>query len=196
LSWRLNQEQKAELQERDLKIAEANEGVAKSKEELARLEIELARAQKEAEEERIARLKLEEKIAPRRLSVEQQARIAEKLRFYAGQRINVLIYRGDVEAWVVADQIKAALGGEHGAGWIVNSATVTEWNRAFSGMLVETTVKADAKGLAAASALVSVLAAEKIVLSGPSPALAALKGEAFGVLDPQANIQLVIGNKP
>ena len=193
----------ARIEEAKTEAAKANEGLAKANADIARLtadsarlNLEVAKAQKETEQERIARLKIEEKVAPRRITKEQQETIAGKLKSFAGQRINVLIYRGDVEAWFIADQIKLALGGVAGAGWIVHSATVTEFNRAISGMMVETTLKADAKGVAAAKALVSVLSAEKLVVSGPSPALETLKAGAFGILDSEAAIQLVVGNKP
>lgn len=164
--------------------------------EIAMLNLDVAKAQKEVEQEKIARLKIEEKVAPRRLTKEQQETIARKLSPLAGEIINVLIYRGDVEAWFLADQIKIALGGATGAGWIVHSATVTEFNRAFSGIVVETTLRADPKTVSAAKALVSVLSAEKLVVRGPSPVLESLRFEAFGKLSSEAGIHLVVGNKP
>src|ERR1700674_4322670 len=54
-------------------------------------------ANKIAEEERLARIKIEEKIAPRRLSQEQQNTITAKLMPFAGIRMNFWAYSGDTE---------------------------------------------------------------------------------------------------
>src|SRR5438309_1147337 len=174
--------------------AEAQKAAGEANERAGSAEQRAAEANEKAEQEKLARVKIEQKVAPRRLTKEQQERIARKLKPFAGQRINVLIYRGDVEAWFIADQIKVALGGITGAGWIVHSATVTEFNRAFSGMMVETTVKANDDSLIAAKLLIAVLSAEHLVVGGPSAALKELRAEAFGDLDSEANIQLVVGN--
>jgi hypothetical protein len=81
-----------------LEIAKANEGAATALTKAAQAEENLGTARKEAalaneraaeankiaEGERLARLKIEERLAPRTLSVEQQKRIESKLKPFAG----------------------------------------------------------------------------------------------------------------
>ncbi len=59
-----------------------------------------AEANKKAEEERLERVKIQEKLAPRHLSAEQRQGIAVRLRPFAGTKINVFAYGGDQESGV------------------------------------------------------------------------------------------------
>lgn len=58
----------------------------------------------------VERIGDKQRFGPRRLTPAQQEKIAIKLRRFAGERIDVLAYQGDVEPWFVADQIAGALG--------------------------------------------------------------------------------------
>ena len=187
---------RAQMLQQQKQKQESDREILRLSTEAIRLKLEITEAQKATEQERLARLKIEERVANRRLTEAQQERIARKLSVFAGRSINVLIYRGDVEAWSIADQIKLALGGKKGAGWIVHSARVAEFNRAFSGMLVETTAHAGPEDVSAANALVSALSAETLVVRGPIKPTPELRWEAHGNLDTKAGVHLVVGTKP
>lgn len=84
------------------KIAQANTAgdVAKA---------EAAKANATAESERLARTKLEAKLAPRRLAEVQQQEIATSLIQYAGKTVRLESYGLDAESAVLAFQIRGAL---------------------------------------------------------------------------------------
>ena len=134
--------------------------------------------------------------ARRSLTGAQIAAIANKLRPFAGESIDILSYRDDVEAWWIANKIEIALGafGDE-AGWRVHFATVTEYNRALDGMVVETTDHADSKDLSAAKALVSALQSEGVVVGGPISIMKNLHADAFGDVTNEP-IHLTVGNRP
>lgn len=90
-----------------LEIASANERAANAEKESARLS-------KEAEEERLARAKIEEKLAWRALSREQQGRISSKLHPFLGQEFTIVTYADDAEAINLRDSMFTIL---QSAGW-------------------------------------------------------------------------------
>lgn len=69
-----------------------------------------------AEEERLARVKLEERVAWRRLTRDQQSEIGSRLGRFSGQLAAVWYNAGDHEGGVFASDIAAAL---HLANWNV-----------------------------------------------------------------------------
>jgi hypothetical protein len=127
----------------------------------------------------IERVGDKQRFGPRRLTPKQQENIAIKLKRFAGERIDVLAYQGDVEPWFIADQIAAALGKPPGAGWTVRFGRVKEINRAFNGMLVETTPRANVEDKNAAKALVSALIKIHLSVAGPFPVPSGLAVEAY-----------------
>jgi hypothetical protein len=74
------------------RIADAD---ARAKEADARA----AEANQKAEKERLARLKIEERFAPRRFTAQQEAEIIAALAPFAGQKITVLRTSNDSEEW-------------------------------------------------------------------------------------------------
>lgn len=70
--------------------------------------LELAKLTKEAEDERSARVKLENKIAPRRVDLEQRKSIAAALISFRGRKVRLESYALDVEAAVFGKQLAAA----------------------------------------------------------------------------------------
>ncbi|MFZ1009151.1 MAG: hypothetical protein WAN65_20080 [Candidatus Sulfotelmatobacter sp.] len=67
----------------ELDIARANRGAAESIEQAANAEKQAAESNRKAEEERVARLKLEATLKPRRLTANQKARLSSILRPFA-----------------------------------------------------------------------------------------------------------------
>jgi hypothetical protein len=76
---------------------EARKEASAADERAARAESETARLNKLAEEERLARVKIEERIAWRTLTQEQQHRIRNELMPFSGQEFSLATYRDDQE---------------------------------------------------------------------------------------------------
>jgi hypothetical protein len=178
---RIDAARTAELATLNKDIAQANERAAE--------------ANKKAEEERLARIKIEEKMAWRHLSPEQQERIEVKLRPFAGERANVFIYSGDNEINGIANEIGVALGGPKGAQWIVSGAPEQPSGFTVSGILVEWKSTADTKAKEAANSLVSALKAEHLAVAGPSNEVPRMR-VTYGHADDAAQIVITIGKKP
>ncbi len=77
--------------------------------DIAKANERAAEANKMAEEERLARLKIEERLAPRRLSAEQIATLVKDLKPLSGRDVNLLFISGDPETAVFADLLTGAL---------------------------------------------------------------------------------------
>lgn len=72
-----------ELSSKGVLIAQANERAANA-------EVRAAEANQKAEEERLARVKIEERLAPRSLTAQQIIGLSERLKPYAGVSIDIL----------------------------------------------------------------------------------------------------------
>jgi hypothetical protein len=68
-----------------------------------------ARLSQEAANTEWKAAQLQEALAWRLLTAQQQRQIAAAPKPYAGQKINCVVYFSELEAWVFADQIEAAL---------------------------------------------------------------------------------------
>lgn len=86
-------EAEARVQEANLEIARLNKETAKlsvdaesARADIAKANERAAEANQKAEEERLARVKLEDKVAWRTLTQEQQERISSKIKQFAGQQ--------------------------------------------------------------------------------------------------------------
>jgi hypothetical protein len=158
-----------------------------------------ARLAKESADTQLKAAIIEKDLAGRHLTNEQEAAIVKKLRPFAGERIVVLAYQEGYEPWYIEDQIAYALGGKDSAGWVVSSGRVRELNRAFGGILVETTPKATGKHKDAAKALASALADSGLLVAGPLPVQTGLQTEVFAHADNGPSdqpIHLTIGTNP
>jgi len=101
-----------DLREKELKIAEANdragaaiERASNADERASRNEKDAARLTKEAEDERMARVKIEARVAWRRLTLQQKAHLAAAVGRFSNQAAaNFWFSAGDTEAsWFAAD---------------------------------------------------------------------------------------------
>jgi hypothetical protein len=88
---------------KSLKIAKGYES------QIAEAQREAAESKKEAETERLERVQLETLVAPRRLSLDQQRRIADACRKFHGHGVLVKSYGADGEGAALAGQIIAVL---------------------------------------------------------------------------------------
>ena len=179
------------------RIADANKASSEAAARAAEANRAAAEANEKAEKERLARVKIEERMAPRRLTREQQKRISESLKRYAGQKLNVFAYNSSPEAMSIANEVIAALTGS-GAGWVLSVSAGQEGSgRAVPGMLLEVKATATQTDSAAARALVEALSREGLAVAGPArpwEGASALMGSINE--DPTANIKLTIGHKP
>lgn len=118
-----------DLKEKDVQIAEANakaedarKGTETAKTEAAKANAEAAKANEKAESERLARLKIEERLAPRFLTTEQQNELSEKLKKFAGQNLDIFAFGDTPEIIRITYLVNSAL---ISAGWITRAWTVT-----------------------------------------------------------------------
>jgi|SRR5712691_9124339 len=72
-------------------------------------EREAAQLRKVAEQERLARIRVEERVAWRRLTTQQQAKIASRLTRFSGQPVSLWYHASDVEGSMFATNIGSAL---------------------------------------------------------------------------------------
>lgn len=187
--------------------AKANEGmaIAQTNAEQARAQAANALTEQEKlrqenlrlsikfEEERIARLKIEERLAPRRLTKEQQRTIVGKVLPFSGQKLNLVASTDVSEVVNIANTILSIL---KEANWMFGTYIGNDMARSVSGILVEVLPGAEDSTKAAAQALASALSAENLAVGGPQPAASnALTGMFTGESIPDAKIRLTVGNK-
>jgi hypothetical protein len=165
-----------------------------SRERIAQLELRTAEANQKAEQERQARIKIEQRMVDRDLSPPQQRTIANKLRQFssAGQKVEIfgIAEVSDVEK--IGNSLASAL---ILAGWKLHGLKGSAVSRrVFSGIVVES--DPDETFQSAARALVSALKDEELDVSGPEsikPLGAA--GTFAGQPLPDAKIRITIGPK-
>jgi len=97
-------------------VAETNERAAHAEDRAAANEREAARLGKLAEDERLARVELESKVAWRRLGAKEQSQIASHLKQFSGEPALIAHSPNDIEAATFATEIATAL---QMAGWKV-----------------------------------------------------------------------------
>jgi hypothetical protein len=99
----------ARIAESDAKAKSAEATAKKFESQIAEAQRDAAESKKEAETERLERVKLEALVAPRSLSLDQQRRIADACRKFHGHGVLVKSYGTDGEGAALAEQIIAAL---------------------------------------------------------------------------------------
>jgi hypothetical protein len=95
----------------------SNTAISEAQARSAEANARAAEANKIAEEERLARVKIETRLAPRSLSQESRNSISQAVKQFAPQTFDILWYPDDQESLNFANQIFAAL---KDAGWILN----------------------------------------------------------------------------
>lgn len=195
-----NREQLAQMErldsERAAEIAHLNSEIAKARERTAEAVARAAAANEKAEQERLARAQIEEKLEPRHLSESQQSEIASKLESFHRKRVTVFRSKQAPEIAVFANEIAEAL---KSAKWHVGQAVKTEWDRIVLGVLVEVNSeaeKADPDIGRAAAALVGALRAEGVAVRGPLPLTNSRFTAEADQGDLGAPIHVMVGAKP
>ena len=154
-----NRKLQTELKQKDDAIAAITGETAKANERAAE-------ANRIAEQERLARIKIEERLAPRHLSNEQIAQLSRDLPALRGKSVNVVFITGDPETGRYASTLESAL---KAAGLNVQLIPAMILGQVRNGLTLEigTNRMQDANVLA--NALINAGLAEKPVPSATSP---------------------------
>jgi hypothetical protein len=181
------------------RASQANERAASNEKEAASLRKEASRLGKRAEDERLARVMIEEKIADRHLSIEQQRKIAAKLRRFAGTRLNLFAFsNGGDEVVKLGNELLRVLTGPNSAEWVVSPSLADEPGLVVPGIGIEVQQNADPRSIEAANALLSALTDERLsvgVIPAPPPGEHGMRAGRLNE-DPKAMIRIIIGKKP
>lgn len=171
-------------------IAEANRAAAEANKAAAL-------ANEKAERERLARAEIEKALAPRSLSSLQVSHLADDLRRFQGQKVQVVLAPNDPEVVMLWNQLHTALGAETGAGLAMNVLVGQEGGRAIEGILVEFDQASSKVIESSAHALVEALRAQGLEVLGPLRSqFGALSVMATGgTRDPGAQLKVSIGRK-
>lgn len=175
-------------------LAGANSRAEEAKAAAAAANARAAEANKIAEGERLARVKIEEKLAPRSITPEQISGLSKRLKPYAGISIDILQVGESPEITHFRSLIEMPL---RAAGLIVFSSTAVG-SGSFIGLSVGVLVDASESEKIAASALLSALNATGITAANEGIS----KREdwpGFTMAPPGANkapIRIYIGSKP
>jgi hypothetical protein len=170
----------------------ARKETASFQRDIASANAHAAEASEKAERERLARLKIEAKLAPRSLTGKDQFGIIEKIKPLGPQRIDIFMYPSDAEILDIADQIAGTL---NAAEWSI-AAFSPLGPGDVSGMRIEYDPK-DEAATKRASMLVSALVACRLNVHGPFPSLPRSPGGHVSYRDEKvgATIRLTIGKK-
>ena len=131
---KLSEESIAQVKaEADKQIALLNADAVKAKSEIAKAQAQAAQANEKAESERLARVQLEARLADRKLTTEQQARLIASLRPFSGTEVDVVILGDTSEIRMIGMVILDCL---QKADWIVNSGNAIGGVSIVKGILV------------------------------------------------------------
>jgi hypothetical protein len=161
-------------------------------------EMELVRLRQQTEEQRLARVKIEERLQPRSARGTPQEAIAAltKLKPFAGQMINVITYDSDRETAALADSIRGLLKDSE---WIIS---IPPSGGAYAlppmaGVRVEVQTSNSPRDMQAAGALIGALQSLHIEVNGPrSPPMGQPTAAGSLRLNPAVKLNVVIGTKP
>jgi hypothetical protein len=139
----------------ETETARAKEGAAKAEEEAAKANARAAEATQKAEVERVERLRLELKLAPRSLTPAESQELSNELTALHGVNVDVVSYES--MGFDVADLARQIAGASTLAHINVNIFTPFGGNGMIKGIFVRTEVGSDNNIEAAANLLVSAL---------------------------------------
>jgi hypothetical protein len=161
-------------------------------EELAELRLKAAEAEKALENERLERLRLEEKLAPRRLFGEPTKTIASKLRLRGPDApVPIFVCRHDSEMMRFANDLASVL---QLAGWRAGEGGIKSYDRVILGVWIETAENATDKDKERVELLIETLRTEGIAAEWHkvrAPSFTTAKAPAL-----DCPIQILVGEKP
>jgi len=104
-----NLAQQGEIERLKKESAGIRSDTARALERAAHAEQKAAESNRIAEEERLARIKIEEKLAPRQITSEQQAKLSLKLKPLIGKKVDITILSGNPETDKFGHSLVSAL---------------------------------------------------------------------------------------
>ncbi|MGD0793910.1 MAG: hypothetical protein ABR920_19260 [Terriglobales bacterium] len=132
--------------------------------EIASIKRDAAEANRLAEQDRLARVKIEERLAPRFLTEKDQSSAVAALKPFASRLVDIVKYPDDAEVSELARQISGVLTD---AGW---KPAVSVSGEPLTGIVVEIDPK-NPPNLTAGQALVTALSGAGLNVKGPVPSL-------------------------
>ena len=197
INSRLEAVRQDELTRLNQGIADSNARVKEFEAGIADARARAAEANKIAEEERLKRVEIEAKLAPRTMDPKQIADLAIRLQMIGKRDVDVMVHGETPEMVRIGQSIVLALTN---AGWNIKAWTVTSGGIAVTGIVVAVNPNADAGTKQAAQKLLEALHHEGLwVISWTPPDWTALSGLMNGPpLDKSklAPIRILIGTKP
>jgi anti-sigma28 factor (negative regulator of flagellin synthesis) len=151
-----------------------------------------------AESERLERIRLERQIAPRRLSVDQQRRIADSLRQFVGHRVLVTSYALDVESAILGQQIISVLRSVLGNQSVLdNRASVSVAGGFDLGLHIRSAEPSERDFVAALDDAFRAIGGLTTFVNRPRPRLGAMMSGG-GAAFPRGTVfvEMVVGPKP
>jgi hypothetical protein len=146
----------------------------------------IAKAEQTAAEANLARMKIEEKLAPRSMNQSQQESLKAELAQFAGTSISIRIYSGGTpDTLVISDQIHSVL---IKANWLVDVLQIIAGNLYVNGIII---VINNPNALDAAKQLVDGLNSVGIVTN-----LKSISPELIDANKPKGALIMLIGTKP
>ncbi len=106
---RRDEAQRAEIARLNKEAGDARKDASEAVERAAKLEREAAELNRKAEEERLARVKIEERLAPRVISGAQEAKLLAALKPLSGKHVSVFFVTGQPETERFARALAASL---------------------------------------------------------------------------------------
>jgi len=170
-------------------LGQANERAAKALEQAAK-------SNETAEREKLARLQLEARLAPRSLSLAQQNDLIDRLRPFAGTQLDIFIYGDTSEMLSIGFALASTATA---AGWTVRTWGVSV-EMVVTGVVVGTKSGVDRKIDTAALALVAALNQNGVTASHAGnvfelPLPGRLTGPDWNI-NAAASMRMLVGNKP
>jgi hypothetical protein len=144
-------------------IAAANCRADEASAKAAASDLKAAEASRLAETERLERIKIQERLEPRRLTADQQLELTKKLSRFAGTQA-LVYWTSGAETATIGRTIGTVL---HASGWAVNMSSGTG-SRPLSGIVIETLGERDQPISEAATFLAALLRSEKLDVYGPA----------------------------
>jgi hypothetical protein len=189
----LIEEARAKAEKSAAEVAVATRDIETARRDAAEANARAAEANKLAEEERLARVRIEQRLAPRTLTAEQLARIAGAAHNFATTKLVFVLSDPSPEPTAIANGILRTL-----SNWIVGVDVGHDSARAVSGMLVEVKPEASDAEKHAADAIAAAIRGEGLAIAGPIEWQAAAMTGSFAHTGPQlqdAKLRLTIGTK-
>jgi hypothetical protein len=160
------------------RVATAEERTKQLDKDLATARVEIEQTKERTEQEKLERIKIEEKLADRDLSPDQQDQLVNTLKKFAGRTVRIVIkYAAENEVAHIGDQIEEVF---RRSGWLIRGSHVeragtTVALQEYRGIMVGVEVGADLPVLIAAWAVTSSFVDERLavqdlpILDAPVP---------------------------